>query len=293
MVAAIALLLSQALIVIYWQDARFGTVANILILLGVAWGFGNWSFNRMVAQDIEELMSKSGNTYMRMNQEEVIQLPPIVQKWVQGSGMTENQNPQSVHLYQKGTLKTTPEGKWLSVEAEQWFTLERPGFVWQAKVGSGSLTPFSGRDKLVDGKGSMLIKLFSLLPVVDAEDQNIDKGAALRYLAEMVWFPSAALTLPVKWEELSLLTARATMGFRNFSVTGTFTFNKKGQVTRFEAPRYYQQANTTEIWVVEIDENSYTTMDGFHVPARARLTWRLPEGDFTWYRLTIENIEYE
>ncbi len=293
MLAATALLLSQALVLMYWQDAKYGTIANLIILIGIAWGFGNWSFNRMVTQDIEAMMSKSGSADNRMSRNEVSLLPPIVQKWVLGSGMIEKQNPQSVHLYQKGTLKTSPEGKWLSVEAEQWFTLESPGFVWHAKVGSGSLTPFSGRDKFVDEKGSMLIKLFSLLPVVDAEDQNIDKGAALRFLAEMVWFPSAALTLPIKWEELSTLTAKATMRLRDFSVTGTFTFNEKGQVTRFEAPRYYQQTNKTEFWVVEIDENSYTSMAGFQVPTRAKLTWRLPEGDFTWYRLSIEKIEYE
>ena len=46
-----------------------------------------------------------------------------------------------------------------------------------------------GRDKYVNGRGEMLIKILGLLPVVDARGPEMDQGTMLRYLAEMTWFP--------------------------------------------------------------------------------------------------------
>ncbi len=37
-VGAAAVVTSQAVIVTSWSDARFGTLANIVVLVGVAWG---------------------------------------------------------------------------------------------------------------------------------------------------------------------------------------------------------------------------------------------------------------
>jgi hypothetical protein len=45
-VAIAAILISHYLIVTVWQDAKFGTVANVTILIAVIFGFGQWSFGK-------------------------------------------------------------------------------------------------------------------------------------------------------------------------------------------------------------------------------------------------------
>lgn len=37
MITATALLLSELLIIMYWQDAKYGTIANVIILAGIVW----------------------------------------------------------------------------------------------------------------------------------------------------------------------------------------------------------------------------------------------------------------
>ena len=37
-----AVLLSQGLVIAYWSDARWGTLANLLLLVGVILGYGGW-----------------------------------------------------------------------------------------------------------------------------------------------------------------------------------------------------------------------------------------------------------
>lgn len=51
-IAVPALVLSQLLIILYWQDAKFGTIANAIILIGIIIGYGAWSFKTMVKNEI-------------------------------------------------------------------------------------------------------------------------------------------------------------------------------------------------------------------------------------------------
>lgn len=287
-----AIVLSQILIILFWQDAKFGTIANGLILIGVLLSFGQWSFNRMVENELTVFLPKEPSKTQIVDEERLLQLPPIVQKWITGSGIMNKKPVQIVHLFQTGEMKTTPGGRWLAVEAEQWYTLDEPGFIWRADVGKGSLMRFAGRDKLEGGEGSMLIKLFSLIKVVNASDENIHQGAALRYLAEMVWFPQAALMPYVTWETSTPLKAGATLHIKNMEVSGEFTFSEKGEVVRFEAPRYYQETGTTETWVIDIDGQSYSSFSGVKLPARATVTWQLPEDNFTWYKVRITEVDF-
>ena len=48
MVAAPAVLLSQILLFTQWSDAKFGTLANVIALVGTLLAYGSWSFNTMV-----------------------------------------------------------------------------------------------------------------------------------------------------------------------------------------------------------------------------------------------------
>ena len=55
----------------------------------------------------------------------------------------------------------------------------------------------------------MLIKFLSLVPIADAEGDIINQGAMVRYLAEIVSFPTAALADYISWEEVDSVTAKA------------------------------------------------------------------------------------
>jgi hypothetical protein len=50
--ALAAVILSQVLIILFWQDGKFGTIANIIILLSVIAGYGFWSFENIFNNDV-------------------------------------------------------------------------------------------------------------------------------------------------------------------------------------------------------------------------------------------------
>ena len=79
----------------------------------------------------------------------------------------------------------------------------------------------------------------------------------LRYLGEIVWVPSAALSDYITWEEMDSTTARATMSYGGITASGIFKFDENGDFVSFEADRYYyrKEGSTLEKWVITAKKN--------------------------------------
>lgn len=94
----------------------------------------------------------------------------------------------------------------------------------------------------------------------------------------------------ITWEEIDNNSAKATLTIGDQQISGIFRFDEKGGVS-FEADRYYGGGEdaTLERWVVEAVEHS--TFDGYQVPSKLKVTWKLPEGDFTRLHLNITYLE--
>lgn len=286
-------LLSQVLIVMFWGDARFGTIPNVLLLLVAVLGFGAWNFKQMVRSERDAFWPAKTVAPEVVRTDQLATLPRPVQGWLKKVGVPGKAMAENIRLRQTGEMRTAPDGKWMGFEAEQWFTTQEPEFLWYARVGKGSPVRLNGMDRLLNGKGHMLIKLFGLISIVDSKGPTIDQGTLLRYLAEIIWFPSAALADYIDWEPIDDHRARATLTYGDLSVNGTFTFNDAGQAVAFEALRYYDQngKSTLEAWHIDIEEESYREFEGVSIPTRSAVSWKLEEGDFLWLKLEI--VDYK
>lgn len=234
-----AFVLSQVLIIMYWRNAKYGTIANGIILIGTVIAYGIWSFNTMAINELKTLVRPSISEKKIVTKEMLDNLPPIVQKWLEFSNVIGKEIIYRVYLKQIGEMRTMPDGKWMPVKAEQWFKTEEPGFIWVADVKAAPGIHIVGRDKYENGKGHMIIKLLSLTTVADAKGKETDQEAMLRYLSEIVWFPSAALSYYIQWEQIDMTTAKATITYGGITASGLFKFDTNGNVVSFEAKRYY------------------------------------------------------
>lgn len=293
--ALIGIILSQILIVVYWQDAKFGTIPNIIILLAAIIAFAVWSFNRDVNNKIEDLLAQNPTDKNKILTEDKIgSLPPIVQKWLRNSGVVGKEMIHTVRLKQKGEMKMKHEqDKWYEANAVQYFTVDNPAFIWKVKVDMMPLVYFTGRDIFKNGKGSMIIKILSLINVVnDSDNEKLNQGTLQRYLGEIIWFPTAAVSPYIKWEEVDLLTAKATMTYKGTTGSALFYFNDKGDFVKFSAMRYMGTEENSQLkeWIITLNE--YAVYSGIKIPVKGEATWKLEGGDFTWYKLEVYDVEY-
>ncbi len=288
----IGVVISQFAIIEVWTDARWGTLPNLITLVVCLVGAGAWQFERMAKAEVTHLLSPPQEAGTNLEEADLAVLPSPVQRWLRHVRAVGTASPAQVRLHQRGRMRLGPNRKWLTVDARQWFNLIDPAFIWHAHVGTGSLVQFGGRDRYAGGRGQMLIKLYHLFPVIRAEGPQIDQGTAVRYLAEMAWFPTVAIKDYIEWKALDDQRAMATLREGPATVQATFTFDKAGKLIRIEAPRYYEQTGEMKNWIIELPTEGYRTFEGLRLPAIAFVGWELDQGIFTWYELEITKLDY-
>jgi hypothetical protein len=289
-----ALLVSQFLVIWFWKDARPGTIPNLLLLLLSLASLGKYRFERMVERETLQILGQYKNSSaVSLMEEDLAGLPKPVKNWLKTSGALGKQRGGYGMIIQAAELKLKPEQKeWWKANAIQYSTLDIPGFIWTVEVKMNDFIRFRGRDKFEDGKGSMLIKFNSILNVVNEKGSKLDEGTLQRYLGEMVWFPSLALSPFISWEPINDTTARATMRYKGTEGSGIFSFNSKGEVIRFSALRFMGNAADSKRLGWEMNISGWKTFDGIKVPSEMTSTWKLDSGDWTWLKLEVRDIRY-
>lgn len=293
LIAALALLTSQAVICTSWRDARVGGLVNLILLVPVLVGGASAQFRRDNQRLLGQLRALPLVDSQRLQEAELAKLPPVVQTWLRRSGQVGQVRPQAISLKQRGTMRTSPSGAWMSFAAEQYIRVAQPAFVWTTRVELFPGVFLLGRDQLLEGHGQMLIKALGLVPVVHAQGPEIDQGALLRYLGESAWIPSVAVESWLSWESLDAHRVQATLRSQNQSVRGVFEFTPEGDFQAFEAMRYYGAASppTLERWRVEAEPGSLRPLGHGALPARYRVLWKLKSGDFEWLRLELTELQ--
>lgn len=290
----IGVVISQILIFIFWKDAKIGTLPNLLILIVSLMNWGQFRFHQMVEKQTLQLVRASNPSETQSVKEEGLKsLPEPVTRWIRQSGMIGKPYLNGAKVSQIAEMQMSPDkDQWMKAKAEQYTSMNPPAFIWKVDARMNSFLNFQGRDKFEEGKGEMLIQLNSLIPIVDKKGEKLDEGSLQRFLGEMVWFPSLALSPHISWTPIDGKSAKATLDFQGTSGSGTFFFNEEGDVIRFSALRYRgnePDAQRRE-WIMDIQE--YSTFEGIRVPSKMTSTWRLDSGDWTWLKLEVTDIKY-
>jgi len=135
--------------------------------------------------------------------------------------------------------------------------------------------------------------MFSIIPLVNLKDNSkLNQATLQRFLAEIVWFPSAALSPFISWEQITDTTVKATMSYLGTKGSGTFYFNKNGDFEKFEAMRYMDVEENSEpkLWTVTTIKTE--ERNGIRIPVELNADWKLENGNWTWLKLKINEINY-
>jgi hypothetical protein len=248
-------------------------------------------FEAESAREVKQLFAAGANAPGGVvRAEELERLPPPVRHWLNASGAVGRERARTVRLMQQGQMRTGRDAPWAQVEAKQYFAVQPPGFVWLVDTMLNGL-PVSGRDHFLDGRGHMLITVASLVKVVNAKDEAIDQGAMLRYLGEIIWFPSAALQPYIHWEPIDSDSARATMTQGAVTASAVFRFDREGRPTGISAQRYFyrETGSTMESWEITCD--AWKEVRGIVMPTHGDARWKLADGDLSYYGWEILDVE--
>jgi len=250
-------------------------------------------FAGKIDQEIEAIFSDGGQeTSEVITENDLRDLPGPVQKWLKVAGVIGTKKAISVRLRQEGFFRRSPDSDWMPYTAEQYYTTDVPAFIWRAKIKASPVMRLLVRDKYENGRGNMLIKLWSMIPVGNATGPELDQGTLLRYLNETMWFPSVVLNEYITWEAVNDSAAKATMEYEGVKASAVFYFNNRGMVENMTADRYMEKDGEFEMHQWSTPISGYKEFHGITIPAEGEGVWDLPSGDFSYIRLEIMDIEY-
>ncbi len=142
------------------------------------------------------------------------------------------------------TVRVEQEGEfrlgdaWRPFRASQWFTIDPPGFVWDARVRLAPGLYVRVRDGYVGGRGFMRAALSGVVTVARADGgAEMGQGSLQRWLAETMWFPQAlARGRRCEWAPIDDRGARATLADGTVVATIEFHFTAEGDIERVFTP---------------------------------------------------------
>ncbi|QGG46797.1 hypothetical protein FTV88_0618 [Heliorestis convoluta] len=194
----------------------FGVIMGIFVIVLAFSAIANATFNQKVHKEIVEFLETQKHSEATTIQaEEVEHLPEPVKKWLRTTGVINTEPVHTARSRQSALVRLDQDkDNWMPLEAQQYFTIDKPGFLWTAKFKVAPFIHIVGRDRYHEGKGHMLIKFQSFFNIADAKGYEMDQGSLVRYLAEIVWVPTAALEEYIAWQEIDENSALATMTYQ-------------------------------------------------------------------------------
>ena len=266
--------------------AIFG-VLFVIGAVGIVINVNRLRFDRRVAREKRELVAQPAIT---LPPAPIAELPTPVARYRQRA-VAGRAPVHTLHLHHKGTFRLSPTAKDLPIDGAQVFTADPPGFVWTGRIHMAPGLWVDARDMYVGGAGSMRVLLDDTVKLADAHGPELDQGAALRALAEMVWYPTALFDdRLVTWSAIDADHARATLRYAGGEVSGVFEFGSDGLPRRFSAERFKDGAGL-QPWGGSYSD--WRTTSGMRVPFEAEVSWHLASGTYTYAHWLVDSMVYD
>jgi hypothetical protein len=251
--------------------------------------------NRRFSSEARSLSGRARQVSPGVVTAEMLQgLPAPVQRYLTYTGVVGKPMVSTVRLEMTGRIRQAEEQSWMGLEANEFYTVSPPAFTWHATTKMAGLPLVRVRDSYLDGEGGLQVSLLGLVTMDDARGADVDQGSLMRYLNEVMWFPSAFLGDNITWEAIDDDSARVTLTDRGESVSAVLTFDEEGRLANFVGERYYHAGTPESVlipWSTPI--TSYGEFEGLRLPAGGHGVWHLDSGEFTYIELEITDIQFD
>lgn len=287
----LAIVLSQILIFIFWQDAKFGTIANVIILLISFLSYGSYNFEREYKKDVQaKLALTEFSSEDILTDADLIDLPLPVQKYLRYAGVVNRPKVKNMRVVLEGEMRE--KGKdWFKFRAEQYDFFDAPARLFFMK-GRMFGVNVPGYHKYINGVASMNIKLFGLIPVIQHSGDVMNKTETVTYFNDVcLMAPATLIDKRIKWEYIDERTVRAKFVNGNIDITATLYFDEDGRLINFLS---YDRTSVSDMKQIPFSTpvKRYDTFNEYKIVAEGDAIWHYQDDQFVYGKFLLKEIEY-
>jgi hypothetical protein len=273
------------------------TILVVLILIFIVFLIAGSVFTgKLIEEKVDALKStvnKEQKEYFEYSQ--IRGLPLVVQKYFEYAVEQDVLKPQFVRLKHKGEYKQSEQADWKDIQGEKYFSVNKPGYIWSAKLVSFNILWLKVIDTYVNGQGGMIVKFLSSMTISELTGKEMNQSDLVKYLTEMVFFPTALLpSKNVQWRAVDQNRARVTFSDSGMKVSAVFTFNSRGEVIKIKTKdKYRLTPGGFKLSNYTVYFSDYEYFSGFRVPTKIEGEWNLENGDYKYAKFDVTEVEYD
>ncbi|MBP8137128.1 MAG: hypothetical protein KAY61_02895 [Candidatus Eisenbacteria bacterium] len=228
-----------------------------------------------------------------MSDTELVRLPEQVQRYLVTAATAGAPYPQEYRVRFRGRLRSGPAADWMPVEVEQVSFTDPPARLFFLRATMKGL-PVIGLHRLVNGHATMDIRLFGLIPVMQAAGPLMDRAESVTLLNDMaVLAPPTLLDPAITWRELSFDSVAATFRHAGQTVQATLVFGSSGRLLDFVSDDRAAASPdgkhfTARRWSTPVRD--YIAFGPHELASRGAARWHLPEGAFDYAQLEMLEV---
>ncbi len=290
-----ALILSQILIFTSWQDAKFGTIANVIVLIITVIGYSTYRFSNSYKKEVDIGLNQTASTSdVLLTDADVQPLPEPVKKYLRYTGALNKPKVRNFKVEFSGQIRKNELSDWMPFTSIQYNFLDSSTRLFFMNATMNYL-PVAGFHCFKNGTAFMDIRLFSLFPVQYQTGPEMGVAETVTFFNDMCCMaPATLIDKRIKWIETQGNNVKAEFTNNGITISAWLYFNDKGELINFVSnDRYAVSENGTmkQIpWSTPLKE--YQLVSGHQLTGYAETIYTYPKGDFRYGNFRLTAIEY-
>jgi len=296
-IGAWAIVVSVILIVPSWSDAKFGVLGNLIVLIGVVFGFlaqGPVSLRAAYERDVDRALSRFSPA-QRISDADLAHLPDPVQRYLRAAGVVGQPRVRNLYVRMHGRIRRARDARWMALAAEQYNFIDEPARLFYLNASMLSI-PVQGYHRYIGPSATMTVKAAALIRVVDVSGPEMDQGETVTMFNDMCVMAPATLIEPaIRWEPVDDRTARAYFTNAGHTIRAELSFNDIGDLTNFWSDDRYQTSSDGRSvkkvrWSTPLA--GYRAFGPFHLASGGEAHWHEAGRDYAYIELTLDDVQY-
>jgi hypothetical protein len=294
-VTIIAALLSTILIISVWKDAKFGTLANAIILSGAIIGYGTANYYQSYKKEVSTGLNRTTtHPSIILSEDDLNNLPEPVRNYIRYTGSVGKPKVTNFKIEFTGKIRKNEQSSWMPFTSEQYNFLGTSTRLFFMKAVMKGL-PVTSFHSFKNGTAFMDIRLLSLIKVQYLSGKEMGIAETVTFFNDMCCMaPATLIDKRIKWLDSDSHSANAEFTNNGITISARLYFNEKGELINFISDdRYAAGENNTMKrlrWSTPLKD--YRQVDGYMLATGAEAVYAYPEGDLCYGTFSLNHITY-
>ncbi len=282
-----SVIISQILIFTVWQDAKFGTIANVIMLAAIILNYGTYRFEKGYQKDVKENLQRTNMLKTDLLTEaDLLLLPGPVQRYLKYAGVLNKPKLKNIRIVFKGQMREKGKG-FFPFTCEQYNSFDEPTRLFFMKATMKGFT-VAGYHRYSNATALMDIRLFGLFPVVKKAGKDMDQAETVTLFNDMcLMAPATLIDKRITWQAIDSNSAKATFTNHAITISAILYFNEQGQLVDF-----ISNDRDVNHYPFSTPVSNYKNINGINIMTYGEAIWHYPDGKFVYGKFNLKEVEY-